>query len=217
MKRNIIIIRIVIFLVMGTTNLLNARNNKELDGWLPRNIESQKINVSSKKQEKIQSILYFKNGIKFQTTLYEVKFIGLLKTINKSPYLILSGKGCNHCDMNTSIYIHSISNGPMEGEASQGRYSYPSKEYHYKNGSLVGESRAFFGKCLSNNKEQVVWHITSYKDAKRKEVIYVLEIDQNDNLTERIIKNMSKLSIMFTNTKLDICEEIEGMIFTSEP
>lgn len=64
-------------------------------------------------------VVTLSDGSKFQTTLYDLKVIGKLRTKKKFPYYILSGVGCNGCDANTSIYIHSPSDGPMKNEGSK--------------------------------------------------------------------------------------------------
>ena len=210
-----IVVQIIIFL--GIINPLTAKSDKKLDNWLPKKIKSSTISNSRKGWGINPDIIYFKNGKKFQTTLYGVKFIGLLRTKKKNPYLILSGKGCNRCDMNTSIYIHSISDGSMKGTSDQKRYSYPGKEYYYEDGSLLTESRAFWGKCLSKDREQLIWDMTLHKEPEKQKIIYLVEVGPKDNLREEVIKNKFKVNVILKNIRKDTCKEIKGMVFTSEP
>jgi len=74
------------------------------------------------------SVVVFKDGSRFQTTLFEVRVLGILRTERKVPFLVLEGRGCTDCDANTSIYIHSPSDGAMRGEEAQPRYAYPGRE-----------------------------------------------------------------------------------------
>ncbi len=67
-------------------------------------------------------VLDLPDGSKFQTNLYDMKVIGPLRTVHKLPYYVMSGVGCQECDANMSIYIHSPSDGPMEDEGSQPRF-----------------------------------------------------------------------------------------------
>src|SRR5690348_1105894 len=66
------------------------------------------------KGENGMGILDLPNGSKFQTTLYGLAVMGRLHATNKLPYYVLSGVGCQECDANVSIYIHSPSDGPMK-------------------------------------------------------------------------------------------------------
>src|SRR5215467_16067752 len=77
-------------------------------------------------------ILVPPDGSKFKTTLYGLNVIGELKTAHKLPYYILSGVGCDGCDANTSLYIHSPSDGPMKNEGEQRRFYYPGRELDYQ-------------------------------------------------------------------------------------
>ena len=80
--------------------------------------------------------LEWADGRQFVTTLFDAKIVGQLQTTKKQPYLILTGRGCEECDANISIYIHSPSDGPMKGESSQTRYSYPGRVRDYSDGTL---------------------------------------------------------------------------------
>ena len=157
--------------------------------------------------------LYFSNGKKFKTNLFDLKYIGQLKTKAKAPYLILSGRSCNGCGANASIYVHSPSDGPMEEEARQVRYSYPGREFYYLDNTLVFESKMFYGSCLKEKSDCVVWVQRELNEKKIFEMsILILEVE-NDTLKESYIKNDSYL----TAKQLLNCIELEGIETTSEP
>lgn len=112
-------------------------------------------------------VLKLPDGSQFKTALYEMKTIGRLRTDKKLPYFILSGRTCTECDENTSIYIHSPSDGPMKNEAEQRRFLYPGKETNYEDGSTLYEGRMFFGDCLASHPNAVVWFERSLGDDKK--------------------------------------------------
>lgn len=157
--------------------------------------------------------IYFSNAKQFKTNLYDLKYIGQLKTENKAPYLILSGRSCTDCDENISIYIHSPSDGQMKSETEQSRYAYPGKEYDYMDKSLLFESRMFYGDCLKGKGSCVIW---VQKQLNEKGVFenntFILEIF-NDNLKETTIKNDALLKDLLNNK----CTELSGIEITSEP
>ncbi|MES2810384.1 MAG: hypothetical protein V4619_17250 [Bacteroidota bacterium] len=134
--------------------------------------------------------VYFKYGKKFETTLYDLKYIGQLGARGKAPYLILSGRGCTECDANISIYIHSPSDGPMEEEAMQARSAYPGKERDYETDSLLFESRVFYGNCT--NTQSIVWLQKTYlENGTFESSIFSMSVVDNklkETLKSRLVK-----------------------------
>jgi hypothetical protein len=160
----------------------------------------------------VDKTIYFKFNKKFTTNLYDLKYIGQLTTKNKAPFLILSGRGCDECDANISIYIHSPSDGPMKDESAQPRYGYPGKEIDYANGDLISESRMFYGDCL-NNRNSVIWlQKTLMENGKFESSIFSAEIvDGKLKETSKVVDSLS------LKNYIPKCKELPGTKFTSEP
>lgn len=105
----------------------------------------------------------FANGREMKADLVELQFIGQLPARNKPPYDIFAGRRCHSCESNLSIYIHSAGDGRLKRSAQ--RYRYPGSLYSRVNGSLVEQSRGFFGDCLPGHSQGVVvWFIRSRLD-----------------------------------------------------
>jgi hypothetical protein len=102
-------------------------------------------------------ILDLPNGSKFQTTLYDLAVIGQLHTTHKLPYYVLSGIGCDECDANVSIYVHSPSNGPMKDEGTQPRFDYPGRTISREDHTVTSETRVFLGSCAVGHPDAVIW------------------------------------------------------------
>lgn len=102
-------------------------------------------------------VLDLPNGSKFATTLYDLKVIGQLKSAHKLPYYVLSGIGCNGCDANVSIYIHSPSDGPMHDEGTQPRFDYPGRGFRREDHRVDSETRVFLGDCAPGHPDAVIW------------------------------------------------------------
>jgi len=66
---------------------------KQSPDWILSRIEGQTI--------------FFKNGNKLITDLYNLKFISHFHS-NKTPFFIVSGRNCENCDENISIYIYIL-------------------------------------------------------------------------------------------------------------
>ena len=105
----------------------------------------------------IQGTLDLPNGSKFQTTLFDLKVIGELQTVHKLPFYVLSGVGCEECDANTSIYIHSPSDGPMKNEGTQQRFDYPGRELSLEDRGTISATRMFLGDCAPDYPNAVIW------------------------------------------------------------
>lgn len=163
-------------------------------------------------------VLTLPDGSKFETTLYNMKIIGRLRTTKKLPYFILAGTTCRECDENTSIYIHSPSDGPMKNEAEQRRFSYPGHEKDYETGRTVYEAKMFFGNCLEAYPNAVIWFERSLaNDEKWHSIVSVAQV-RNDRLLfsqlEDQLPEMAEAQEAVRNRK---CHELPGIDVTSEP
>jgi hypothetical protein len=163
-------------------------------------------------------ILKLPNGSQFETALYGMKTIGWLRTDKKLPYFILSGRTCTQCDENTSIYIHSPSDGPMKNEAEQRRFLYPGKETNYEDGSTLYEGRMFFGDCLASHPNAVVWFERSLRDDKKwHEDVFLAEVKGDDLSGEELHGELPKPSEAQDAVRRGKCRELPGIDRSSEP
>jgi hypothetical protein len=122
-----------------------------------RSLTSQQNIANPAESDNVPGDLILLDGSRFRTSLYELKVIGQLPTAEELPYFILSGRGCYECDAIPSIYIHSPSDGPMKNESKQPRFPYPGRLRDNERDQLVYESRMFYGSCLPNHPNAVVW------------------------------------------------------------
>jgi hypothetical protein len=182
--------------------------------FLLQSIPGNEWNVTSVRNE----IIKFQNGKSFETPLYELKYIGQLKTQAKIPYLIISGRQCQDCDENISIYVHSPSDGKMKKEGEGTRYSYPGKEKDYASRKLIFEARTFYGNVLPDVDQGIIWYQTSIDDdSKTEKSVFLLEV-RNDSLIERSYLNeLPDIGRTLKLLKQKKCCEIQGMEITSEP
>jgi hypothetical protein len=165
------------------------------------------------------SVLVFKDGSRFQTTLFEVRVLGILRTERKVPFLVLKGRGCTECDANTSIYIHSPSDGAMRGAATQPRYSYPGREVSYEdNKTVLYEARTFLGNCLPGNDNAVIWYERGRTKGGAWEAgVFVVSV-RKDKLTElRLAKPLPSVSQSVDRVAARQCRELGGVERSSEP
>jgi hypothetical protein len=164
-------------------------------------------------------VLVLKDGTRFQTTLFDVRVLGILRTERKAPFLVLEGHGCTECDANTSIYIHSPSDGAMRGEATQPRYSYPGREVSYEdNKTVVYEARTFLGKCLPGNEDAIIWYERGRTKAGGWESGVLVVSVRKDTLSERRLgKPLPSVSQSVSRVLTHECQELAGVERSSEP
>jgi hypothetical protein len=160
------------------------------------------------------STIFFKNGQKVKTTLFDLRYIGQLATKHKAPYLILSGRSCTACDENISIYIYSPSDGEMKSGGKQPRYSYPGKEMDYMTKELIFESKMYYGNCLNPETPSVIWVDRTLNGKNWDNSLFILSIE-NDDIHEKEIKNENEIKQLLS--KVIKCKELPGTIMTSEP
>ncbi len=163
-------------------------------------------------------VLNLPDGSKFKTALYHMKVIGQLRATKKLPYFILAGTTCTECDENTSIYIHSPSDGAMKNEADQRRFAYPGRETDYETGRPDYEAKMFFGDCLATHPNAVLWlergigedkkwHSGASVAQVRNDKLLVIELHDK-------FPNMAEVRQAVGHGK---CQEVPGIDRSSEP
>ena len=166
-----------------------------------------------------RSVLVLHDGTRFETMLFEVRVLGILRTERKAPFLVLEGRGCTQCDANTSIYIHSPSDGAMRNEAKQPRYEYPGREVSYEDGKTVlYEARTFVGDCLPGKDNAVIWYERSRTKAGTwRTGVFVVAV-REDALTElRLANPLPSVSQSLNRVATRQCRELSGVERHSEP
>jgi hypothetical protein len=163
--------------------------------------------------------LVLPDGSKFRTTLYGLKLLGELKTVRKLPYYVLSGLGCNGCDANTSLYIHSPSDGPMKNEGEQRRFYYPGRELDYQqNRKVVYRGRVFLGNCISGHPDAIVWFEKFLGEDKRwHSDIVVAEVQSDELVVKTSDRETPSVGEAETSLQRRQCHEIPGTTRFSEP
>ena len=92
------------------------------------------------------------------------------------------------------------------------RYSYPGREHDNEN-KIAFESKMFYGKCLKNDTDSIVWlQKTLNNENHFDESAFILE-PKGEDLKETILKG-SDIPIINANTE---CNELAGKDYTHEP
>lgn len=155
--------------------------------------------------------IIYNNNKELQTKLFELKYIGVIPSQKKEPFFIVSGRGCQGCDANISIYIHSPSDGSMEYEATQERFSHPGVLKNIFTKQIIAKSRAFFGEVLPG-KNGVIW-FTDYlsKSNEWKRGVFIAGI-VDDKVDSKILTNkMPNIDQTLKLVSLKKAAEISGI------
>lgn len=163
--------------------------------------------------------LTFRNGQSFTTNLYDLDYIGQLeKASGKAPFLILAGKPCEECDANRAIYFHSPSEGPMPGEEALMRYPFPGKELYYEDGSLLNESRFFFGEVMPGVNGAIWYQNTKVEEGQFVENAYLVQVE-NGKLkgTQMLKEEVPDIDKTLQMVEQEKALEVPGVEYFSEP
>ena len=176
-----------------------------------RQIETENSNWGIKKIG--MDTIFYNNGRTTKTNIYDLKYIGTLKTKRRSPYIVLSGKSCDDCDENISIFLFSSDNRVLNNTLYR-KYSYPGKEYDYLEKNLLYESRVFFGNCQFDSIQSIIWYQKQYTNSGIDSSIFIVQVIDDTLKSEKIAYNKMKKKSFNLNKN---CKEIHGVDVSSEP
>ncbi|MDO3625906.1 hypothetical protein [Mucilaginibacter sp. BT774] len=207
--------RFIFIILAGFVLLISCRNSNK-EGTVVKNTKSNKLQTSWLLDNVSGSILKFTNGQKFNTGLFDVKYIGSLTNGNKAPFLIFSGRDCNECDEIISIYIHSPSNGRLNMDNGKNRFQYPGTEKDFESDTVLYKARAFYGHVLPGIKG-VVWYQQELMTDKTWESSTFLVNLNTGSEVDTLLKGTEKLKSTLKFLAQGSCKEIKGVNYTSEP
>ncbi|SIR50317.1 hypothetical protein [Pontibacter lucknowensis] len=163
------------------------------------------------------SNLVFKEGPVFDTELHELEYIGQIDIDGKAPFLVFSGRHCDECDANTSLYFHSPRNGYLNVSYGENRYLYPGKERDYETDSLLYEARAFYGEVFKGVSGIVWFQKTLMEDNSIQNSVYLAKIVGDKVVAEEVKDFNDRLKEALELNKAGKNKEIKGREYTSEP
>ena len=200
---------IILILLIFSTGAFSATEE-----WRIKSIKSN-YSVAVPFLKPTNTEIEFNNGIIVKTNVIEFDILSFITSKDGVKFIIYTGRTCTECDMRTSIYINALSSKEY---SSKNRYGYPGKLKYYLDGTLIEESRMFYGECLKQGDPTIIWY-TRYlgEDKAWHNIVYDIdfngkEIDENKNnlsyekltLTEDLVKNRK-------------CFEVTGRDRYSEP
>ena len=165
---------------------------------------------------KLTRVVY-RNGEEMKADLVELQFIGQLAARNKPPYNIFAGRRCHNCESNISLYIHSPADGRLKKRTK--RYRYPGSVYSRVNGSLIEESRAFFGDCLPGRSSGIlVWYVRTRQDLPNwVQKVEIIEPNDRGLDISEIGAPVPSIEATLKLVENKVCREIPKRLMSTEP
>ncbi len=162
--------------------------------------------------------LLFKDGKSFDTHLYNLTYLGQVKTSStKAPCFVLSGVDCNECDANIALYFHSPSDGDLVVEHGQNRYEYPGTLRDLETDILYTKSKAFFGEVLDST-FGIIWYETKLLEkGGYGDFIFLSKIINGKKVDTLFNDNGKYLVHTLALLKAGKCKEIKGQDLKTEP
>ena len=152
--------------------------------------------------------------------LYEKRLIGEI-VLPKNKWYIVSGRSCEQCDENISIYLFPEKPQLLTSKntiKSSDRFDYPGRVFHYEDNSLIYESSTFFGKCLDNFDNVIIWVDRSLNDYNEwEESFYMIQLFNDRAIEDRPKLKMALLEQIDRHISNGECFEIEEKDQISEP
>ena len=157
----------------------------------------------------------FNGGHTAKTDIIEFELMNFIKSKSNNQFIIYTGRTCTECGMRTSIYVNSVSHKQY---SSKSRYGYPGKLLYYLDGSLIEESRMFYGECTKLKDPTIIWY-TRYlgDDNKWHKAVYDIDFKGTETIKNPTTISYETLSKTEELVKSGKCIEVEGMENHSEP
>jgi len=148
--------------------------------------------------------------------LFQVEFQGFLATSGRTPYLVLSGRGCTGCDANISLYILSPT-GPPSEEGTARRFWISGRETDPQTGKLIRMSRGFIGECLPGPRDVFLSYDSIVDDAGHWHTgLFVAKVVA-DTIAEELHTPPPPIATTVALVRSRRCHEIPEIDQSSEP
>lgn len=200
------------FLIFITLLFLSVPASSDNTKWILKSVK-EIYQANEVFNQPIKTEIEFSNGHVASTRVIQFKFKDFITSKENVIFIIFSGRTCSHCDMNISIYIKAVA----AEEYSIKRYSYPGKLKSYLNGELINDTRMFYGECLKQGEQTVIFY-SHYRvtDGKWREGVYDVDFQANETVKNTDEIPYEKIKETETLKKLGKCFEVYGKVKHSE-
>jgi hypothetical protein len=145
--------------------------------------------------------------------LQNYKFIDTLKSETNKKFFIFSGSDDEIYINDYSLFILDLDSGKLNLSKKYTRYSYPGKVFNFDEKILVSESRVFYGKCLPDKGNMLIFYQNDLQENTNKyfSSVYIVEIIENKLSNYLVKSNIPDISQTLSQLKIGKCKEIKGI------
>jgi hypothetical protein len=164
-----------------------------------------------------RTVVVFANGKRLKIPLYNAVPISIVRGTDDSAFLLARGTACVNCDERFGLRFYELDGAELKGAAS--RHTYPGRQFDYMDPtSLQQTTRTFYGRCLAERNDVVVWFIEYLgEDLKWYSSNSVARVAKGgETLVELKPADGSLASVLAAVTNGD-CQELVGIDGTTEP
>ena len=176
--------------------------------WVPVRVERPR-GAPGGPDEEAPNILHFRNGRQLRTGLYEVEYLGQLLGPGHAPRIVLGGRGCHNCDIETEVFIVLADVGDVPKDPPH--FYYPGSLTSQGSDTAFYRGRLFLGRCLDPYRSAAVW-LQSERDSTGgwHDAVFVASADA-DTLQERFLKPpLPTAASMRRRVTAGSCHEVPG-------
>jgi hypothetical protein len=197
-----------ITLVLGCKNQssVNHTSTKKSRVVLPKDIKFDTI---------INSQIQLTNGKTIESNLNDLRYLGIVHSNNRIPFIVVSGKYCTGCDANKSIYIESLDAFKFNTHRGENRYPYPGILRDNESSELLQTSRAFYGMVL-HQINGVIWFFNNQSEPNQT-LILLTKIENGHKVDTSYISTKNEIEVTLSLLKQKKCFEIKGEELYTEP
>jgi len=160
-----------------------------------------------------QSQIKLSDGTNLVVPLVRVKLIAILHTPEGKPQLLLSGKRCTECDQHIGVYL-------VPGNYRQGTLRpapYPGTLRSYESGELAQMARLFYGQCIEDHRDAVVWFVSAVGDDGEWHGSRALrQVSDDANEAAELATTPATLATVLNRVEDGVCHELPGIDGTTE-
>ncbi len=160
--------------------------------------------------------IYFDGDRKFETGLFDLRYIGQVQHHGGMPWLIMAGRHCAQCDAELALYIHSPSDGPLISAAGANAHYFPGRILDGETGEPWYEGRAFYGEVIAETGGVIWFERIAQADGTVQEITTLVDLDGEAPIEQQFL-DQERLSKTLELMSRGLCREIPGIDQTAAP
>ena len=164
-----------------------------------------------------RTAVVFSNGRRLEIPLDRAKPIAVLKAADGTYFLLAQGADCTNCDENTGLRFYAL--GGSKLQKAENRHVYPGRLYDYMDPkSLMQQTRTFYGRCLAEPHDVVVWFLEELGAASKWHSSHlVARMSKTGEKIFELKPEEGTLASVLAAVKKGTCTELPGVDGTTEP